>query len=79
MPASRSRNAALAKAFGARLRSVRLDKGITQEALAHAAGLHPTYISNCERGYSAPTLETLVRIASALDVKPGVLADDLTP
>ncbi|MCU1392049.1 MAG: Transcriptional regulator, family protein [Ilumatobacteraceae bacterium] len=67
----------MAIAFGARLKEVRLEKGLTQEALAHKAGLHPTYISNCERGYSAPTLETLIRLARCLGVQPGDLVDGL--
>ncbi|MDQ3094383.1 MAG: helix-turn-helix domain-containing protein [Actinomycetota bacterium] len=77
MPVGRSRNHALATAFGARLREVRHARGLSQEALAHAASLYPTYISNCERGYSAPTLETLLRLAAALEVMPSALVDDL--
>lgn len=56
---------------------MRTSQGLTQEGLAHAAELHPTYISNCERGYSAPTLETLLRLARALGVRPSELVDDL--
>jgi transcriptional regulator with XRE-family HTH domain len=41
---------------------------MTQEALAEAAGLHPTYISNLERGYRVATIVTLVRLARALEV-----------
>jgi len=67
----------VAAAFGRRLRSLRADKELTQEALAHAAGLHPTYISNCERGYSSPTLETILKLAQALGVRPGELVDEL--
>lgn len=77
MPQSRATTKPLAVAFGARLRSVRTEKSWTQEFLAQKAGLHPTYISNCERGYSSPTLETLLRLADALEVRPGVLVDDL--
>lgn len=77
VPISRARDKSVARAFGSRLRSVRLAQGFTQERLAHTAELHPTYISNCERGYSAPTLETLLRLAGALGVRPGELVDEL--
>jgi transcriptional regulator with XRE-family HTH domain len=77
VPISRARDKPVARAFGTRLRTVRTERGMTQEALAHAAGVHPTYVSNCERGYSAPTLETILRFADALDVRPGELVDDL--
>lgn len=39
---------------------------MTQEELAEAAGLHPTYISNLERGYRVATIVTLVRVARGL-------------
>lgn len=64
-------------AFGQRVREARLAAGLTQEALAEAAGLHPTFISNVERGYRVPTVATLLRLAGGLDVPPGVLVDDL--
>jgi transcriptional regulator with XRE-family HTH domain len=76
-PSSRARDEGLAKAFGKRLRTIRLERGLTQEQLAERASVHPTFISNVERGYSAPTLVTLVRLARALGVKPGDLTDDL--
>jgi DNA-binding XRE family transcriptional regulator len=76
-PASRARDQDLAAAFGKRLRTLRLERGLTQEQLAETADLHPTFISNVERGYSAPTLYTLLHLAEALDVQPGQLVDDL--
>ncbi len=67
----------MAVAFGQRVREARLAAGLTQEALAEATGLHPTFISNVERGYRVPTVATLLRLADGLDVPPGVLVDDL--
>ena len=78
-PASRARNQKLAVAFGKRLRALRLERGLTQEQLAEGADVHPTFISNVERGYSAPTLYTLLRLAKALDVSPGDLVNHLKP
>ena len=51
---------------------------MTQEALAEAAGLHPTFISNVERGYRVPSVPTLLRLAKGLGVKPSLLVDTLT-
>lgn len=48
---------------------------MTQERLAEAAGFHPTFVSNLERGYRMPTLGTLVRVAEALEVRLGELLD----
>jgi transcriptional regulator with XRE-family HTH domain len=76
-PPSRARDEGLAAAFGARLRAMRLERGLTQEQLAESAELHPTFISNIERGYSSPTLSTLLRLADALNTRPGALVDDL--
>lgn len=75
----RSRDLAIATAFGQRVRTVRHDVGITQEKLAEAAGLHPTFISNVERGYRVPTVPTLLRLARGLGVPPSELIDDLQP
>ncbi len=47
------------------------------EALAEAAGLHPTFISNVERGYRVPTVPTMLRIARGLGVSAGRLVDGL--
>jgi transcriptional regulator with XRE-family HTH domain len=70
---------ALAEEFGRRLRAARTAAAMTQEALAERAGVHPTYISNMERGYSAPTLGTLVRLAAALQLDPAELVRGLAP
>lgn len=67
----------IAAAFGRRLRVLRKGAELTQEALAERAGLHPTFISNLERGFRVPTVVTLVRLADALDVLPGDIVDHL--
>jgi predicted transcriptional regulator len=41
---------------------------ISQEELAHRAGLHRTYISDIERGARNPSLKTLSRLAEALEL-----------
>lgn len=54
---------------GTRLRELRLRAGITsQEALAHRAGVHRTYIGRPERGESGVTVESLATITAELNV-----------
>lgn len=59
--------------FGLRLRQLRLARGMSQEDLAHAAGLDRTYVSSCERGMRNVSLVNLHRLAAALNVLPGEL------
>ncbi len=54
--------------FGKKLRQIRLEKGISQEALALDIGFDRTYISLLERGKRNPSLITLSRIAEYLQV-----------
>ena len=49
-------NSDVAERFGARLKSIRLDQGISQEKLAELAELHRTYVSSVERGQRNVTL-----------------------
>jgi transcriptional regulator with XRE-family HTH domain len=59
--------------FGANVRQVRHKRGLSQEALGHACGLHPTEVSRLERAVREPRLSTIVRLARALKVKPADL------
>jgi transcriptional regulator with XRE-family HTH domain len=65
-------NTALRKQIGDRLRELRLQAGITsQEALAHKAGVHRTYVGRLERGESGVTVEALAAILAPLGVSLG--------
>ena len=55
---------------GAALAALRREKGITQEVLSGLADIGRTHLSAIERGERKPTLETLWRIASALNMRP---------
>lgn len=55
-------------ATGARLRRWRVHRGVFQEALANAADVGQTAISNYEQGSRAVSVTILLRLAVALDV-----------
>ena len=62
--------------FATNMRRVRLEKKLTQEKVAEAAGLHPNYISSVERGERNISIGNIERIAVALDVgMPELLSD----
>ena len=52
--------------FGHAVRAARVSRELSQEQLAHAAGLDRTYVSSLERGLRNPTLTTQARLAQAL-------------
>jgi transcriptional regulator with XRE-family HTH domain len=57
-------------AFGAVIRELRVEVGLSQEALSLNCGRHRTYVSLIERGRNAPSITTLWLLAEALDVRP---------
>lgn len=59
--------------FAANLRRVRLERGLSQEALGDKSDLHRTEISLLERGERDPRLATIVRLARGLGVAPSDL------
>ncbi len=67
------RRSPVAAAFVRVLRGHRERLGISQEALAHAAGVHRTYVGMLERGERQPTIDVAARIASALGTELSVL------
>ena len=56
------------KKFGHRLRELRKEKDLAQDKLAMKAGLNPSYVGFIERAQRNPTLETIQKLASALEV-----------
>jgi transcriptional regulator with XRE-family HTH domain len=63
----------LRRAFGARVRALRDERGLSQEALAEKGKFHWTYVSEIERGKRSPSLDVIGRFARALDVTPSEL------
>jgi len=61
------------KEFGAAVRAHRLRLGISQETLAERAELHRTYVTDVERGARNLSLESISRLARALDISIDLL------
>jgi transcriptional regulator with XRE-family HTH domain len=59
--------------FGRVLQEVRLERGFSQEQLGFDSGYHRTYISLLERGRNVPSLRTIFRLASGLQIAPSEL------
>lgn len=59
----------LAQIIGKRLKEIRESKEVSQEELAHKAGLYRTYIGHIEVGRYMPSAFTVYKIAKALNVK----------
>jgi transcriptional regulator with XRE-family HTH domain len=52
--------------FAASLRQERQARGLSQEALAHRAGLHRTFIGSVERGEVNVSIDNIERLAKAV-------------
>ena len=52
------------------LRGFRKNKGMSQEVLSGLACLDRTHYSKIERGLRNPTIDTLFKLAHALDIPP---------
>lgn len=59
--------------FGQRVKALRLQAGLSQEAFADRCGLDRTYISGIERGVRNPTLEVIGVIADGLKIELSIL------
>lgn len=64
-------HSAAAIEIGRRIRETRQFLGISLEDLGELSEIGWTSIGRIERGVSSPTAETLVRLATALEVDPG--------
>lgn len=67
----------IAKSVGQRIRNYRTRQGLSQEKLAEMSGCHPTYIGQVERGEKNATLESIEKIAAALNVSLSKLFEKL--
>ena len=67
----------LVQVLGRNVRDVRKLRGMSQEDLAHEAGMKRSYLSDLERGQRNPTVRALGRLADALSVAPSALLADI--
>ncbi|MCS2147215.1 helix-turn-helix domain-containing protein [Scandinavium manionii] len=65
--------------FGANLKRLRLQSGLSQEAFADKCGLDRTYVSGIERGVRNPTIEVVGVLAKGLGVAINALFDFDSP
>ncbi|MDQ6838907.1 MAG: helix-turn-helix domain-containing protein [Actinomycetota bacterium] len=63
--------------FGDRVRSQRQGLGLSQEALADRSGIARAYVGSLEAGERNPSLETVARLAKALEVDAGDLVSGI--
>ncbi|QZN97900.1 helix-turn-helix domain-containing protein [Symbiopectobacterium purcellii] len=61
--------------FGQRIKTLRVEAGLTQMALASRCNLDRTYLSGIERGVRNPTLEIISIIAAGLGTSLAALFD----
>lgn len=59
--------------FGQAMKRLREKRGMTQEALAHEAGITSSYAGQVERGQRVPSLTVILKVARALKVDSGEL------
>jgi len=64
--------------FGENLVRLRKRAGISQEELGFRSNLHRTEVGMLERGIRLPRIDTLLKVAGALELEPGDLLDGLT-
>lgn len=57
------------RAIGAALAAARRESGATQQSVADAAGIQQAELSRIENGLGNPTVETLLRVLAALDLR----------
>ena len=61
---------------GERIRQLRKQLNLSQDELAHLAGISSTFMGQIERGDKCPSLETFLKLSSALNVSPVTLIND---
>jgi transcriptional regulator with XRE-family HTH domain len=61
--------------FGKRLRELRQQRGMSQEALSFEAGLDRSYVGQVERGERNISIENMAKLARSLKVRLSVLLE----
>lgn len=63
--------------FSANLRAARLARGLSQERLAHIAGLNMTHVARIERGEREPGVRSVAKLARGLGVSAAILFEGI--
>lgn len=58
----------IAKQLGQRIRELRTKQHMSQEELSFKAGISPAHLGQIERALKNPTIDTIAKIAAALDI-----------
>ena len=58
----------IAKQLGQRIRDLRCERSMSQEELSFKAGISPAHLGQIERAIKNPTIYTVAKIATALDL-----------
>jgi len=74
-----SRKQTILQTLGQRIREMRLEKGFTQEELAHQSDIDRSYIGGVERGERNLSFDKLCEIAKALGCDVAALTHGLPP
>ena len=67
-----------ARAVGTKIRELREQRQLSQRALADLSAVHPSNLGKLERGDANPNIDTLTRIAVALECTVGELTEYIT-
>ena len=67
------------KVFGANLRRIREERGLTQASLEERSGFDRSYIGGLERGVRNPSLTAIATMADALGVPAAMLLEGYHP
>ncbi len=70
-----SRNTEFCRAFGAHLKSLRIEKGFKKRQFANEVEMEYSHFSKIERGDTNPTITTVYKLAEVLKVHPKELFD----
>lgn len=60
--------------LGRAVKQIRVSRGLTQEQVSAVSGLHPTYISDIERGARNPSWQAITRLADGIGVPTADIA-----
>ena len=73
----RGQHDAIEKRLGAMIRTLRLERGLSQAKIASGAGISFQQMQKYESGANRITVSTLIKICEGLGIPPGPLVDEI--